>query len=203
MRKFILFFQLVFFTIYSDAQQKYRCVFADTMTSVIPESLFRSLASKNNLSNKAIEKILEQHRANPPSKYYLKTVRAAKDQTIISLDKASVGGDFTRKIFDSLLYKNDELFNEAPTSSGFSETPWDRPKRAYRGTGKKLSILGYECDEFISTDSCCYLWLTTELPEYINPGARTNNVKGAVLGFKLTYTETSTKSLLVKLEKVL
>lgn len=203
MKKLILFFQLVFFTIYSDAQQKYRCVFADTMISVIPDSLFRSLASKNNLSNKAIEKILKQHRANPPSKYYLKTVRAGKDQTIINLDKGSVGGDFTRRIFDSLLYKNDELFNEAPTSSGFSETPWDRPKKAYRGTGKKLSILGYECDEFISTDSCCYLWITTELPEYINPGARTNNVKGAVLGFKLTYTETSTKSMLVKLEKIL
>lgn len=173
------------------------------MISVIPDSLIRGLPSKNNLSNKAIEKTLEQYKTNPPSKYYLKTVRAGQDQTIINLDKGSVGGNFTRKIFDSLLYKNDELFNEAPTSSGFSETPWDYPKRAYRGTGKKLTILGYECDEFISTDSCCYIWITTELPEYINPGARTNNVKGAVLGFKLTYTETSTKSMLVKLEKVL
>ena len=203
MRKLILVFPLIIFTIYSDAQQKYRCVFADTMISVIPDSLFRSLASKNNLSKKAIEKALEQQRRNPPSKYYRKIVRAGKDQTIISLDKGSVGGDFTRKIFDSLLYKNDELFNEAPTSTGFSETPWDRPKGAYRGTGKKLSILNYECDEFISTDSCCYIWVTTELPEYINPGARTNNVKGAVLGFKLTFTETSTRSMLIKLEKIL
>ena len=203
MRKFILLFPLIFFTIYSDAQQKYRCVFADTMISIIPDSLFRSLALKNNLSSKTIEKILEQHRATPPSKYYLKTVRAEKNQTIISIVKGSVGGDFTREIFDSVLYKNDELFYEAPTPSGFSDTFWDRPKRAYRGTGKKLFILGYECDEFISTDSCCYIWITTELPEYINPGARTNNVKGAVLGFKLTYTETSTKSMLVKLEKIL
>jgi hypothetical protein len=203
MRKLILLFLFVFFTIFSNAQQKYRCVFADTMISLMTDSLFRDNATKKNLSIKAIEKILEQYKTNPPSKYYVKTVRAGKDQTIISLDKGSVGGDFTRKIFDSLLYKNDELFNEAPTSSGFSETPWNYPKRAYRGTGKKLSILGYECDEFISTDSCCYLWITTELPEYINPGARTNNVKGAVLGFKLTYTETSTRSMLVKLEKVL
>jgi hypothetical protein len=108
------------------------------------------------------------------------------------------------KNFDSMLYKNDEIFNEAPTSSGFSNKLWDRPKRAYRGTGKKLSILNYQCDEYISTDSTCYIWLTEELPEYINPGIRTNNVKGAVLGFKYTQkTGTTTKSMLVKLEKLL
>ena len=203
MRKLILLFPLVFITIYSNAQQEYRCEFADTMISVIPDSLFRYLALKNNLSNKAIEKNLEQLRTNPPSRYYLKIVRAEKDQTIISIDKSSVGGDFTIKLYDSLLYKYDELFNEAPTSSGFSDKPWDRPKKFFRGTGKKLSILGYECDEFISTDSTCYIWITEELPGYINPGARTNNVKGAVLGFKLIYTTTSTRSMMVKLEKIL
>jgi hypothetical protein len=203
MRKLILFFPLVFFAIYSDAQQKYRCEFADTMISVIPDSLFRFLASKNNLSGKATEQFLEQQRTNPVSKYYLKIVRAGKDQTIISLDKHSISGNLTIKIFDSLLYKNDELFNEAPTSSGFSEKPWDRPKKAFRGTGKKLTILDYQCDEYLSTDSTCYIWVSTELPAYINPGARTNNVKGAVLGFRLTYTTTSTISMLVKLEKIL
>lgn len=201
MRRLILLFPIILNVVISYSQSSYRCEFADTMISVIPDSLFRWLGSKNNLSHKAIEKILEQHKTNPPSKYYLKSVRAGKDQTIISIDKGSVGGDFTIKTFDSLLYRNDELFHEASTSSGFSDKPWDRPKKVFRGTGKKLSILGYECDEFISTDSSCHIWITEELPGYINPGARTNNVKGAVLGFKLTYTQTSTISMLVKLEK--
>ena len=212
MRKLILVFPLVLFAVYCNAQQNYKCEFVDSTISVIPDSLFRYLALKNNLSTKAIEQFLEQQRANPAYRYQLRIVRAEKDQTIISLDKHFVSGNLTikksdsmlYKNFDSILYKNDEIFNEAPTSSGFSDKLWDRPKRAYRGTGKKLSILDYQCDEYISTDSTCYIWITAELPEYINPGIRTNNVKGAVLGFKYTQkTGTTTKSMLKKLEKVL
>ena len=95
MRKLILFLLFVFLIIGSDAQQKYRCEFFDTTITVIPESLFRDIASRN-------------------------------------------------------------------------------------------------------------MWVTTELPAYVNPGIRTNNVKGAVLGFKyIEKTGTTTKSMLVKLEKVL
>jgi len=203
MRKLILVFPLVFFIVYSDAQQKYRCEFADTIISVIPDSLFRFLASKNNLSEEAIEQFLEQQRANPASRRYLKIVRAAMDQTIISIDKSSANGNLTITIFDSLLYKNGEIYNNASTANGFSDKPFDHPKKVFRGTGKKLSILEYQCDEYLSTDSTCYIWVTTELPEYINPGVRTNNVKGAVLGFQLSRTETRTRSMLVKLEKSL
>jgi len=220
MRKLILFFTLVLFAVYCNAQQKYICEFVDSTISVIPDSLFRHLALKNSLSAKAIERFLEQQRANPAYRYQLRIVRAEKDQTIISLDKYSISGNLTMetlgnfkllavdsmlyKDFDSLLYKDGEIFNEAPTSSGFSDKLWDRPKRAYRGTGKKLSILNYQCDEYISADATCYIWITSELPEYINPGIRTNNVKGAVLGFMYTQkTGTTTKSMLVKLEKIL
>jgi hypothetical protein len=200
MRKLILLFLISLCVITSEAQKKYRCEFADSIIWVTPESLFRNLASKTHLSNKAIEQFLEQQRANHDSRYELRIVMAEKDQTIISLYKDSVSGNLTMIKIDSMLYKNDELFNEAPTSSGFSDKPWDRPKRAYRGTGKKLSILDYQCDEFISTDSTVYIWVSTELPEYVNPGVRTGNVKGAVLGFRLTQTSATRKSTLVKLE---
>ena len=219
MRKLILFLLFVFLIIDSNAQQKYRCEFFDTTISIIPESLVRDFASQNNLSSKQIRQFLEQQKARPAYRYQLRVVRAAADQTIISLDKRSIRGNhivqvgkFTLqpidsmlyKNFDSILYKNDEIFHEAPTLSGFSEKPWDRRKRDYRGTGKKLSILGYQCDEFINIDSTFYMWVTEELPVYVNPGIRTNNVKGAVLGFKyIEKTGTTTKSMLVKLEKVL
>ena len=219
MIKLILFLLFVFLIIGSDAQQKYRCEFFDTTITVIPESLFRDIASRNNLSSKQIKQFLEQQKARPAYRYQLRLVRAAVDQTIISLDKRSIRGNhiiqvgkFTLKPvdsmlykdFDSILYNNDEIFIAAPTSSGFSEKPWDRRKREYRGTGKKILILGYQCDEFINIDSTFYMWVTEELPAYVNPGIRTNNVKGAVLGFKyIEKTGTTTKSMLVKLEKVL
>ena len=219
MRNLISFLLFVFLIISSNAQQKYRCEFFDSTITVIPESLFRDIASRNNLSSKQIKQFLEQQKARPAYRYQLRLVRAAVDQTIISLDKRSIRGNhiiqvgkFTLKPvdsmlykdFDSILYNNDEIFIAAPTSSGFSEKPWDRRKREYRGTGKKILILGYQCDEFINIDSTFYMWVTTELPAYVNPGIRTNNVKGAVLGFKyIEKTGTTTKSMLVKLEKAL
>ena len=203
MRKLILIFSLLLSVIISNAQKKYRCEFAETITSVMPDSVFRNLASKNNLSAEEIEQFLEQQKANPDFKRLRLTVRAEKDQTIINVDTLPEKGSL-RKRFDSLLYRNDEIFNSALTLSGFSDKPNSRPKRAYRGTGKKLSILNYQCDEFISTDSTVYIWVSTELPEYINPGARTNNVKGAVLGFQLIQRgiiTTTTKAILVKLQQ--
>jgi hypothetical protein len=203
MRKLFLLFTFLSNVSISNAQKKYRCEFAGTINSAMPDSVFRNLASKNNLSAKEIEKFLEQQKANPDSKHLRFVVRAEKDQTIINIDTLPEKGSF-RKRFDSLLYKNDEIFNSALTLSGFSDKPYARPKRAYRGTGKKLSILNYQCDEFISTDSTVFIWVSTELPEYINPGARTNNVKGAVLGFQLIQRgmiTTTTKAMLVKLQQ--
>ena len=203
MRRLILLFPLLLSVIISNAQKKYRCEFAETITSVMPDSVFRNLASKNNLSAKEIEQFLEQQKANPDFKRLRLIVRAEKDQTIINVDTIPEKGSF-RKRFDSLLYRNDEIFNSALTLSGFSDKPYARPKRAYRGTGKKLSILNYQCDEYISTDSTVYIWVSTELPAYINPGARTANVKGAVLGFQLIQRgmiTTVTKAMLVKLQQ--
>ena len=203
MRKLSLFFLLLLFILGSDAQQKYRCVFSETILAVIPDSLFRYLALKNNFSEKKIEEILERQKTNYDSIYYLKIVRAGKDQTVINRDRSSFRGNLAIDIVDSFLYKNDELYYKDSASSRFSDKPLEYPKKVFRGTGKKLSILNYECDEYISTDSTCYIWITDELPAYINPGARTNNVKGAVLGFKLRRMETMTRTMLVKLEKVL
>jgi hypothetical protein len=203
MRKLFLLFPFLLNITISNAQKKYRCEFAETITSVMPDSVFRNLASNNNLSAKEIEQFLEQQKTNPDFKRLRLIVRAEKEQTIINVDTLPEKGNL-RKRFDSLLYKNDEIFNSALTLSGFADKPYDRPKRSYRGTGKKLSILNYQCDEFISTDSTVRIWISTELPEYINPGARTNNVKGAVLGFQLIQRgiiTTTTKAMLVKLQQ--
>ena len=93
MIKLISFLLFVFLIIGSDAQQKYRCEFFDTTITVIPESLFRDIASRNNLSSKQIKQFLEQQKARPAYRYQLRIVRAAEDQTVISLDKRSIRGN--------------------------------------------------------------------------------------------------------------
>ena len=60
MRKLFLLFPFLLDVSISNAQKKYRCEFAETITSVMPDSVFRNYASKNNLSAKEIEQFLEQ-----------------------------------------------------------------------------------------------------------------------------------------------
>ena len=203
MRKLILFFTLLFLVILSYAQQKYKCTFRVTTTSGMSDSLFRFLAEKGtNLSPEAIEKFLEQG-VYTDSWVSLNIVTAGKSQTIVTTIRYSVRGKDTIETRDSFLYKYDDIFYSAPSSTGFSAKPWDYPKKIFSATGKKNSIMNYQCDEYVSTDSTCTIWVSTELPEYINPGARTNNVNGAVLGFRIKRQQTDTKSIMVKLEKIL
>jgi hypothetical protein len=65
MGKLILLFPLLLSVIISNAQQKYAREFIDSTISVIPDSLLRYLALKNNLSAKAVKQFLEQQKANP------------------------------------------------------------------------------------------------------------------------------------------
>jgi len=58
--------------------------------------------------------------------------------------------------------------------------------------------MNYKCQEYISTDSTCRIWVTTELPDYLNPGIRKGNIKGAVLGFELKENVSITKSFLTR-----
>jgi len=137
MRKLILLFPFLLNVSTSNAQKKYRCEFAETITSVMPDSVFRNLASKNNLSAKETEQFLDQQKANPDFKRLRLTVRAEKDQTIINVDTLPEKGSF-RKRFDSLIYRNDEIFNSALTLSGFSDKPYARPKRHIEALAKNF-----------------------------------------------------------------
>jgi hypothetical protein len=204
MRKLVLFCLLLLQVFFSHAQQKYRCAFRETTVSTIPDSLFRFLAAKGtNLSSEEVGKFLEQQRTDPVSWYNLKIVIAGKDQTYVSRDIYSVSGKDTIKTRDSFLYKNDEIYNSARSRTGFSDKPWDYPKKIFKSTGGKDTIMNYQCEGYISTDSTCFIWVTDELPDYINPGIRKSNVKGAVLAFRLIRPETDTKSIMVKLDKIL
>lgn len=74
---------------------------------------------------------------------------------------------------------------DSSSASGFTGQPSTRAKKYFLATGKKVAILNYQCDEYLSTDSSCNIWVTPDLPDYVNPGIRKGNVKGGVLGFEL------------------
>ena len=183
------------------AQKNYVCEFADTMIAILDDSVLLRMSQFSpqddvEVTKEMRDQLFSEMRASFPTMYQLRIVNATKDQTVISMDRNSRSGSLTMETFDSILYKNDEIFLKS--GKGFSTNPLNSPKKEFISTGKKITILNYKCDEYLSTDSTCYIWVTTELPDYINPGIRKGNIKGAVLGFQLKANVTITKCILTR-----
>ena len=201
MQKVILLWLFLFGSLITFAQKKYVCEFADTMTMNLPDSVLRQMSNISTqqgieLTPEMMEQIFAQIRAAKLAMYQLRIVRAEKDQTIISIDRSSRSGNLTMETFDSILYKNDEIFQDSASASGFSQLPVATSRKDFFLTGNSKVIMNYKCNEYKSADSTCYIWVTTELPDYINPGIRKGKIKGAVLGFELKANASITKCML-------
>ena len=184
------------------AQKKYICEYSDTATTIIPDSIFAQMLSSSRpdieIPPEVMQQFLSQMKLKPLFASQQRIVKAANDKTIISIERSTRSGNLTMETFDSALYKNDELFLDSASSSGFASHPIDLPRKDFFSTGNSREILNYKCDEYLSTDSTCMIWVTKELPDYLNPGIRKGNVKGAVLGFELKANVSFTKCILTR-----
>ena len=137
------------------------------------------------------------------SMHQLRTVIATKDRTIVKIDRSSRSGNTSYETFDSLLYKNDEIYIDSASVSGFANKPIQKAKKEFNLTGNSKMILNHNCSEYLSSDSTCYIWVAKDLPDYINPGIRKGSIKGAVLGFELKGEVYTTKCVLSGFGKTL
>ena len=184
------------------AQKKYVCEFSDTTRTILPDSIFAQLLTSSRsdieIPPEVMQQFLSQMKEKPLFMAQQRIVNAGIDKTIIIIDRSSRGGNFISETFDSVLYKNDELFPDSTSASGFSVLPISIPRKDFLSTVNTKVIMNYKCQEYISTDSTCRIWVTRELPDYLNPGIRKGNIKGAVLGFELKENVSVTKSFLTR-----
>lgn len=155
MRKLMLMSFILVATIFSFAQKKYACEFADTTTTILPDSILRqaSVSSFQNdipLTPELLEQLLAQMKQLKMAMYQLRIVKAGNDRTVISIDRSSRHGNLSTETFDSLLYRNDEIFMDSVSITGFAKHPIDRPRKEFISTGKKISILTYQCEEYLA-----------------------------------------------------
>jgi hypothetical protein len=183
-------------------QKKYLCEFSDTVTTILPDSIFAEMLTSArpdiDIPPEVMQQYLSQVKEKPLSMIQKRIVKAEIEKTIISIERSSRSGNLSMETFDSLLYKNDELFPDSASASGFSVLPIATSRKEFFLTGSTKVIMNYKCKEYISTDSTCRIWVTTELPDYLNPGIRKGNIKGAVLGFELKANVTITRSFLTR-----
>jgi hypothetical protein len=200
MYKYIFVLLLLFGRFTLSAQKKYICEYSDTSTTILPDSILAEMLSSSRpdieIPPEVMQQFLSQMKVKPIFASQQRVVKAANDKTIISIERSTRSGNLTMETFDSALYKNDELFLDSASSSGFASHPINIPRKVFFSTGNSKEILKYKCDEYLSTDSTCRIWVTKELPDYLNPGIRKGKVKGAVLGFELKANVYFTKCIL-------
>ena len=202
MNRFLFLLSFLAINILSYCQKKFNCAYIDTITSVFPDSLYKKSFREQNsqIPNEVLEQLIDKLKAMPAVLYQTRFVRASEDKTIIHIDRTSKEGNLSYELYDSLLFKKGQFFNEAETPSGFSDTAISFPPRIFMETGNQTVISGYICSEYTSIDSTCRIWITKALPSYINPGVQTGEVNGAVLAFELKLGLITTRSRLKKLE---
>jgi hypothetical protein len=183
-------------------QKKYLCEFSDTVITNFPDSVFAQMLTSSRpdieIPPEVMQQYLSQVKEKPVSMIQKRIVKAEIEKTIISIERKSRSGNLSMETFDSVLYKNDELFPDSATASGFSVVPITTSRKDFLSTENTKVIMNYKCKEYISRDSTCRIWVTTELPDYLNPGIRKGNIKGAVLGFELKANVIITRSFLTR-----
>ena len=203
MRELILVLFLLCGSILSNAQKKYLCEFSDTVTTTLPDSVFSQMLTSSRpdleIPPHVMQQLLAQLKQKNMSMVQNRLVRAEVERTIITIDRSSRSGILTAESFDSLLYKDDEIFFDSASVTGFTRRYAQFPKKEFLATGRNVTIMDYQCTEYLSTDSTCFIWVSPELPDYINPGIRKSNIKGAVLGFELKGQPLTTKCVLTRL----
>ena len=194
----ILFFLFGNFALFG--QKKYICEYSDTTTTILPDSIFAEMLTSARpdieIPPAVMQQFLLQMKQKPVFMAQQRIVNAGIDKTVISIDRSSRSGNLTMETFDSILYKGDEIFRDSSSATGFTLFPIATQRKEFLSTGNTVLILNYKCNEYVSNDSTCRIWITTQLPDYLNPGIRKGNIKGAVLGFELKGNATITKCIL-------
>jgi len=170
---------------------------SDTVINGLKNSI--NLSEDSAINEEIGRQMVMQLLKKPLFMIQLRSVRASNEVTVIIFDRYTKEGRLNMETFDSLLYKDDEIFPDS--ASGFNTIPIQLPRKKFISTGSFFTIMKYKCTEYLSTDSTARIWVTTELPGYINPGIRKGNIQGAVLGFELKSEVTITKSFLTRIEE--
>jgi len=206
MKSIPFFAILLLYNLAAICQKQYRCEYSDSVIINSSDSLAHAFKKSIDLDEAINEDVLQQMvlqlMKTPLWMHQKRIIRASPDGTIISIDRSSREGKLNMGTFDSCLYKDDDLYLESSNAKGFSDKPMSGKRKEFIATGKTKEILKYVCKEYVSSDSTTFIWVSDALPQFINPGIRTGNIKGAVLGFILKTELVTTKCMIAKIENV-
>lgn len=176
-------------------QKVYRCDYEETARLDMPDSSrvqmqnglrdqFLTQGLDSAIAAKFMEELAKQLPLNDLSKKYIREVLAKPDSTLVFVPGGDGGGAFRFNTEEQRLLLTKGRFYQYDFASGeWLPDEQDAPK-SFVKSGRTQQILGYNCEEYASTDSSTMVWVTSALPAYINPGIRMGTIPGAILAFE-------------------
>lgn len=200
-----LFF--LFFSGYSlmGAAQKYHCEYKEMILFPMPDSALKSLKTQmedQGLPSEAAEKLVKQLSLPGILGGCLRKVDAGPDSTFILVTKDEAkDGNAQMNIPDKrLLFRKGEIYQyDAGEHKFITETVLSIRRIFKQSAGNKI-MLNHSCTVYATADSTCRIWVTEDLPAYINPGIWVGNIRGAILAYELKEKGRSIHTEIAKIE---
>jgi hypothetical protein len=204
--RFLILLALSGLQLIATAQEKYHCQYTGKVSFPYPDSVkqsLRKMIEEKGFPASVVEQLVEQVTSRNISSEYLYIVDARPDSTFI-LTKKNEDDESENKMSMptqlSLFYKG-EIYKFDSGSTRFSVFRDAEPPKTFVEKGEVKTIMGHICKGYISADTSWTIWVTQDLPSYINPGIRTGSVKGAVLAFRRKVKETIIEAEIDEIEK--
>jgi hypothetical protein len=188
--KLLLTFLIVCWTMNSYAQKKYHCEYKETILFAMPDSGFKSLMEQmeeQGLPRENAEQIVKQLSFPGILTSCLRKIDASPDSTFILVTRNNENdGNAKLNIPDKkLLFRKGEIYLYDFDKREFLADTAFSARRIFEKNQESKIILNHRCTVYTSTDSSCRIWVAEDLPEYINPGIWTGDIKGAVIAYEL------------------
>jgi hypothetical protein len=187
-------------------QKRYYCEYKETILFPMPDSAFESLTQlmeEQGIPRENAEQIVKQLRLPGIllASCWRKVV-AGPDSTFILVTKNSEGdGNVKMDIPDKkLLFRKGEIYLYDSDRREFVTDSTLSIRRIFKKNGENKIILNHQCTVYASTDSLCRIWVAEDLPEYINPGIWTGDIKGAIIAYELKQIGRSIHAEIARIE---
>ena len=100
------------------------------------------------------------------------------------------------------LYINNNVYSFDSLKQKYVIDTFFSSQKVFMADGGKKTIMGHSCTGYTSTDSSFRIWVTEELPRYINPGISIGTIKGSVIGYRLKRKGVTIDSTIARIEQL-
>jgi hypothetical protein len=193
------------FSLIAACQRKYHCEYKEAILFPMPDSSITSLRVKledQGIPPENAAQIVKQLTFPGILTSCWRKVDAGPDSTFILITQSNENDGNSKLTFpDSrLLFTKGEVYRYDPGKHEFLTDTILSTRRIFEKNGESKIILNHNCIVYTSSDSSCRIWVAEDLPEYINPGIWTGNIKGAIIAYDLKLTGRGIHAEIAKIE---